>query len=722
MIIRNNDFLEPVTETSPVTALVRVIWLDNMYDSVYLIDMVGPPRFPFIVGLNQLREAILSGDTKVAHVQTPEYLLVTDDMLSEKQKADRDTKWDMISSLVASEIPGQIFLPGEMSQMVAARALELGLHRKQIHRVLCKYWRNGQVRNSLLKDYTNVGKSPRVYNPETPPGRPASYQGVELDRAKMLEATDKACIKIGYELYVDDEVSTISHAYGQMLKKFYSEKDLSKNPEAGLRLLPATKIPSLRQFDYWGKKFFDIVSTERGRLGERKWLKDRRPLNGTVRDKLRGPCHQFEIDATIADIYLVNSYSRHMLIGRPVIYVVIDSFSGMIVGVYVGLEGPSWNGARQALFNAFTSKQEFCALNNVIIEPEDWPCHHLPQEVFADRGEMLGSAAEVLATGLGIELGIAPPYRPDWKSMVESRFSVLNSLTGIRWLPGGVAARQKERGERDYRLDATLNMKEFTKIIIKSVLHYNSFHRQPDRLTEKMVSDDVSPTPLSIWNWALENGYVEPNYRPDDLIYLHLLPTDNGTVQKSGVLFKGMYYISEVLIDQNWLAKARSRGVWSVQCWYDPNSADHIWIQANDKKFIRCNLRYSDRKYASYRTDEIYDILEAYRQTPPTHKRAELESRVSLSDEIDSVVNTALKEKRESTQPKTKAARIGNIRENRADERALERASAQAPEGVRSTPSGSPLPLPRSQTEHFAGAYSAQIIDMLKRIRPGQKT
>jgi hypothetical protein len=33
--------------------------------------------------------------------------------------------------------------------------------------------------------------------------------------------------------------------------------------------------------------------------------------------------------------------------------------------------------------------------------------------------------------------------------MVESRFGILNDLTGIRWLPGGVAARDKERGERD---------------------------------------------------------------------------------------------------------------------------------------------------------------------------------------------------------------------------------------------------------------------------------
>jgi hypothetical protein len=221
------------------------------------------------------------------------------------------------------------------------------------------------------------------------------------------------------------------------------------------------------------------------------------------------------------------------------VYVVIDNFSGMIVGLCIGLEGPSWNGARQALFNAFTSKVQFCATNGVTIDPEEWACQHLPHHIYADRGEMLGKAAEGLASGLNIEPGIAPPYRPDWKSMVESRFGILNDLTGIRWLPGGVAAREKERGERDYRLDSTrrdvtLSVKEFTKIIIQCVLHYKRFNRQPDRLTQEMMSDGVDPTPVGIWTWALENGHVEPNNHPDELVYLHLLPREQATAQKGG--------------------------------------------------------------------------------------------------------------------------------------------------------------------------------------------
>ncbi|NUE21545.1 hypothetical protein HUC07_23460 [Escherichia coli] len=85
-----------------------------------------------------------------------------------------------------------------------------------------------------------------------------------------------------------------------------------------------------------------------------------RGVMGTSRQHIFGPCARFEIDATLMDIYLVSVFNRAWIIGRPVLYVVVDVFSGMVVGFYLGLEGPSWDGARLALFNAFTDKVAFC--------------------------------------------------------------------------------------------------------------------------------------------------------------------------------------------------------------------------------------------------------------------------------------------------------------------------------------------------------------------------
>jgi hypothetical protein len=720
MSISVNDVFEPVTELSVLSTMARALHLDEAHDSVIVIDLIEPPKKPYSVGLEELRLSLESGDTKSVVTAVPEFLLVLEEDLDESAKRDRDEKWAVIAPLLDPTYPGQIFVRGEMGRLVGNRAAELGVQRKTIYRLLYRFWFYGQVRNALLKNYSAVGVENRIYTAEKRPGRKPKFQGVLVSPSKLLSDIDKRCIRVSYALYAKNKTSTIRSAYDKMLRKFYSEKELSKNAENRIRLLPDSEIPTFSQFDYWGKQFFDDVETDRGRKGMTKWLKDCRQLSGTVRDWLRGPCHQFEIDATIADIYLVNSYSRRMLIGRPVVYIVVDSFSGMIVGLYVGLEGPSWNGARQALFNAFTSKVDFCARSGVDITPEDWDCHHLPHHIYADRGEMLSLAAEGLATGLGVEMGTAPPYRPDWKPMVESRFGILNDLTGIRWLPGGVAAREKERGERDYRLDATLNLKEFTQIIIECILHYNRYHRQPDRLTQAMMSDGVQPTPMGIWRWASENDLIQANNRPDELIYLHLLPRERATVQKGGMLFRGMHYVCEIAIQENWFAKARRNGVWSIDCWFDPNSAAHIWIQGENKQFLRCDLRRSDAKYAGYRSDEIYDLLEAYRQSPPAHKRAELESRVGLVDTVEQIISNALAEQKLEPAANTKAEAVANIRENRAEERLLERENATVPDGVRGEPIQPIVGKPTITRDSYAGPRSAQVIDLLRRLRPGQ--
>lgn len=720
MNISINDVFEPVTELSVLTTLARVLHLDEEHDAAIVIDLVEPLRKPYPLGLEELRLSLKTGDTKSVVTGVPEFLLVLEYDIDESTKRDRDEKWAVIAPLLDPAYPGQIFVRGEMGRLVGIRAAELGIQRKTIYRLLYRYWFYGQVRNALLKNYSAVGVANRNYTQDKRPGPKPKFQGELTTPSKLLSVVDKRCIRVGYALYVNDKAPSIRIAYDKMLKRFYSVKDLSKNAENRIRLLPDSEIPNYNQFDYWGKIFFDEIETDRGRKGLSKWLKDCRPLSGTVRDWLRGPCHQFEIDATIADIYLVNSYSRRMLIGRPVVYIVADSYSGMITGLYVGLEGPSWNGARQALFNAFTSKVDFCAQNGVTITSEDWDCHHLPQHIYADRGEMLSLAAEGLATGLGIEMGTAPPYRPDWKPMVESRFGILNDLTGIRWLPGGVAAREKERGERDYRLDATLNLKEFTQIVIECVLHYNRYHRQPERLTQSMMDDGVEPTPMGIWSWASENDLIQANNRPDDLIYLHLLPRERATVQKGGVMFRGMHYVCEFAIQENWFAKARRNGVWSIDCRFDPNSAAHIWIQGENKQFLRCDLRRSDAKYAGYRSDEIYDLLEAYRQTPPAHKRAELESRVGLVDTVDQIINTARAERKLEPPARTKSEAVANIRENRSEERQRERENAIVPEGVRAETEQQAVEVPTISHDSYAGPRSAQVIDLLRRLRPGQ--
>jgi putative transposase len=97
------------------------------------------------------------------------------------------------------------------------------------------------------------------------------------------------------------------------------------------------------------------------------------------------------------------------IIGRPVIYVVIDVFSNLIVGISVSFEGPSWIGAMLALENMALDKVSFCKENGFDIEEHEWPSCGLPREILADRGELLSKNSDDLTNSLDIRMSTTAP-------------------------------------------------------------------------------------------------------------------------------------------------------------------------------------------------------------------------------------------------------------------------------------------------------------------------
>lgn len=75
----------------------------------------------------------------------------------------------------------------------------------------------------------------------------------------------------------------------------------------------------------------------------------------------------------------------------------VDAYSRLITGVYVGIEGGQY-ALRLLLQNTFADKVSFCRQHNIEIDPQDWPSHHLPTKIMTDRGsEFLGGPLEIYA-------------------------------------------------------------------------------------------------------------------------------------------------------------------------------------------------------------------------------------------------------------------------------------------------------------------------------------
>lgn len=109
------------------------------------------------------------------------------------------------------------------------------------------------------------------------------------------------------------------------------------------------------------------------------------------------------MDATIADIYLVEEYDRKEVIGRPNVYLAVDTASQLIAGVYVGMEQGEQS-VLSCLVNAARDKVSFCRKYAINISPEQWPNVGLPKRILIDRGwEFSGGRMDELCVRFGME-------------------------------------------------------------------------------------------------------------------------------------------------------------------------------------------------------------------------------------------------------------------------------------------------------------------------------
>ncbi len=505
-------------------------------------------------------------------------------------------------------------------------------------------------------------------------GRPRSYgsqPGVNVDE-DMLRI-----FRIAITRYAATTgVLTLVGAYEQMIKDFFCEKKVdpkTNEVKHSLGQFATTGQPSFGQFDYWYRKNHDEFVIKRRRVGSKIYDKDMRGLLGTSSAEVWGPGARYQIDATIADVYLVSRLDRNRIIGRPILYVVIDVFSRMIVGIYVGLEGPSWVGAMMAIANTASDKVAYCARFGKVIEPEDWPCHHLPSVLLGDRGEIESRYINSLSQNFGIVIENAAAYRADWKGIVEQRFRLLPAKFKA-YVAGYIQPDFRERGAHDYRLDAVLDLDQFTAVIIECVLFYNNTHDIQGYDRSREVAEDlVRAVPLDLWNWGIANVSGKLKAYPEDLVQIALMPSDEATVTTHGIRYQGMHYSCPLAIKEHWFERARQRGTWKVNISYDPRAMDRLYLLEGATTYQVCELTERSRADKGLSLWEVgqQQCLEKHQHADHRPKR-HLGNADTLSN-IDRVVAEAKAMKPETRQ--SARQRTQSVKENRAQEKAHNRKS-----------------------------------------------
>lgn len=396
--------------------------------------------------------------------------------LSDRQKELRDENWRVVGSMLENCIPAIFDKKARVALATEAAALNR-CTRRHVMNLLKRAFEQGMSRDSVRSPLDGNGKYERVLTPDSKKrGRP-----VEIGEQRGLNVDEEIKQFFANALrlfWARNKRMNLKDAYDLCLRLYFMDLtgDLLDGGEHKIQDRYAKSgVPTEGQFQYWADKVVDLESLRRRKMKPRVYDQKNRPILGTSNAAIWGPGGRFQIDATVLDIYIRSRRTRKQLIGRPTLYVVIDTFSRLIVGIYIGLEAPSWIGAMMALANCVEDKVEFCRRFKIDISPEDWPTGMIPAILLGDRGEIERAVAEHMIDLMKIKVETAAAYRGDWKGIVESSFRTLPAIFRP-YVDGYIETDFRQRGVRDYRADAVLDLDDLTAIIIELVLYHNNDH------------------------------------------------------------------------------------------------------------------------------------------------------------------------------------------------------------------------------------------------------
>lgn len=657
--------------------VIRILHINRVSSIIYVIDMASN-RWAYPMRIDELRH--LQEKSEIILLEEDIYCrVVFEEDLSEAEKRKREHAWGIVKYIFNNVETEEHLFHSKYREPAVKEAMQIfKLSYNGIKNLLIRYWRGAQTKDSLLPSYHRCGAKQRDRKGgNNKRGRPRSGErGIGVNVDDNMKKIFKQALN---RYYYSERNNSLKITYELMLRDSFVKEQVEKSGIKFPVLLEKSQLPTYQQFLYWFKKLNNAKVEISQRSGTRAYQQNFRTIIGDSTQDAGGACGSlWQIDSTVFDIYLVGSTNRDLIVGRPILHLVIDVYSRLVMGFSVSFESlNSYSGAMVALANSMSSKKEFASKHGISIEDEEWP-YCVPLRIMADRGELVGKQIENAIQGLGITIQNSPPYHADYKGIIESAFAVLNSR--VKPFADGVVINGKsnrERGESDYRLRANLSIEEFSTIILKCVLFHNKNHVLTDYvLDELMLEEKIEKIPIQIWNHGLKHRKGQLRILPEEMIKTHLFPIDQALVTARGVSYKKMLFASEYTLKNEWFQKARINGSWRVNICYDPRDLTNIYVMdEGEQGLLRLTLLEHLMKYANKGIEEIEQMTKYEQKIDEKSKERELQEKIQLFTEIEHIVENA-KRKTDSERDygKSKTQRLTGIKENQRNERLLHRA------------------------------------------------
>ena len=655
----------------------RLLWLDPTGTDAVVIRLGDRKAMPRWLKCEAMKAALVAGEARELEEDPYKDLWRAEKDIKPKHRERRDSAWEKIASLVTGADCERIFFSKARGSLVKAASAQHKISVVTLYFYLRRYWQGGQIVNALLPLFENCGgKGNLRRSGRKKRGRKNNITKRSNKRVGVnVTGSVLKRFKLGYQkFYNNSDGLSLADAFEETINQFFNKGYKKVDGEYVPILPPADKLPTYQQFRYWYKRTCEPKKAVIARAGIENYNKIYRPPTGDATHGVFGPTHEYQIDATVGDIYLLSSFFPDRIIGRPIIYLVVDVASRMIVGLHVGLEGPSWEGAMAALYNAMTDKVTFCQEYGITIAEADWPCHFIPESVTGDWSEMASFDSNNLVP-LGMRVDNPGVGRPDWKPFVERDFRTVDER-GVKWLPGSMNKFKKRRA-KGYELDATLNLHDFTRTLIYTVRdHNNGNFLETYQRDVQQIRDRVDPFPIDLWNHGIERKVGRPIIKPAELIRRTLLYRDRASVTDRGIFFHGIRYRCEYAQERDWYFKAGHSGAFSVEVSHHRLTVNSIYlVLENGKRMEECTLHESEERFRDMSLYDVLDLRALEDQDAYKHRTRQRDSRALLHAHKDSIVSEARKRKAQALAGNklSKTARKQSIGTNRKDEKMMRR-------------------------------------------------
>ena len=474
-------------------------------------------------------------------IESEDKRVVDYNQLSDYQKSLFKRNLDIVTAVEEEYGPDYLILPTKKPKpLLQALCNKYQLSDFSLRRIIRLYLQSGCDNNALLDQSLFAERKKDCYDRYTmKPGRKCET----VITGKRLTSNDISYFEEALNKYKSGRNQTFVNVYDLMNNKHYSHVIEYEDGSQSVELLPASERPSFRQFTHYCSKHISREEMDRIKTSEMEQRNSKRLLLSDSRYRVKGPGDRFQMDEVEVDLSVVSSLDPTLTVGRPIVYVMYDIYSGTIPAVSISFENNSILGMTNCFLNLAQDKVEYCARYGINITREMWPSGYLPRRIITDRGsEYRSYETKRIFRELNIQREFAPAGTGSMKGLVEQWFHQMHSSQNPHLEHHGLI---EKRHDSKHHKEACLTMYDFTKMLLNFVIHHNNSLLDDYPFTVDMIKEQLDPIPVKVFEYGIKKHGVPKPIANLPQYYFSLMSPQPAKYDRRGIRCNDLFYINE---------------------------------------------------------------------------------------------------------------------------------------------------------------------------------